>query len=263
MFFNFIGHSPSVDNIIERLFTFVDSPRERPWVAMGALGIFILLGAVWMNQAQVLPGVSVSETGLSGSVADIMWGEDGDQALALVENGNDLDLMVRDSEGTWSALECGCNVTAIGGTESQWLAGGEDGWIGLRQEEDLGGLQPELQLLRHTQHKGKDPVKERGIRGGRRFTKQAASATIPLMKPAADREKIRSLDRPALEVYQLERLNQLLREVLPQNKFYAKKLSGLKSPIERISDLSKLPFTSKEELVGDDPHGCIAGCGGG
>ena len=115
MFFNFIGHSPSVDNIIERLFTFVDSPRERPWVAMGALGIFILLGAVWMNQAQVLPGVSVSETGLSGSVADIMWDEDGDQALALVENGNNLDLMVRDSEGTWSALECGCNVTAIGG----------------------------------------------------------------------------------------------------------------------------------------------------
>lgn len=131
MFFNFIGYHPSVDNIIERLFTFVDSPRERPWVAMGALGIFILLGAVWMNQAQVLPGVSVSETGLSGSVADIMWDEDGDQALALVENGNDLDLMVRDSEGTWSALECGCNVTAIGGTESQWLAGGEDGWIGI------------------------------------------------------------------------------------------------------------------------------------
>ena len=131
MFFNFIGHHPSVDNIIERLFTFVDSPRERPWVAMGALGIFILLGAVWMNQAQVLPGVSVSETGLSGSVADIMWDEDGDQALALVENGNDLDLMVRDSEGTWSALECGCNVTAIGGTESLWLAGGEDGWIGI------------------------------------------------------------------------------------------------------------------------------------
>ena len=75
------------------------------------------------------------------------------------------------------------------------------------------------------------------------------------METEADREKIRSLDRPALEVYQLERLNQLLREVLPQNKFYAKKLSGLKIPIERISDLSKLPFTSKEELVGDDPHG--------
>ena len=131
MFFNFIGHRPSVDNIIERMFAFVDSPRERPWVAMGGLAIFILIGAVWVNQAQVLPGVSISETGLSGSVVDIMWDSDGDQALALVENGNDLEMMIRDSQGTWSALDCNCNVTSIGGTESQWVAGGEDGWIGI------------------------------------------------------------------------------------------------------------------------------------
>ena len=131
MFFNFIVHRPSVDNIIERMFAFVDSPRERPWVAMGGLAIFILIGAVWVNQAQVLPGVSVSETGLSGSVVDIMWDADGDQALALVENGNDLEMMIRDSQGTWSALDCNCNVTSIGGTESQWVAGGEDGWVGI------------------------------------------------------------------------------------------------------------------------------------
>ena len=131
MFFNFIGHSPSVDNIIERLFAFVDSPRERPWVAMGALGIFILFGAVWVNQAQVLPGVSVSDTGLSGSVIDIMWDADGDQALALVDNGDDLEMMIRDNQGTWSVLDCSCNVTSIGGTESEWVAGGEEGWIGI------------------------------------------------------------------------------------------------------------------------------------
>ena len=64
MFFNFIGHRPSVDNIIERMFAFVDSPRERPWVAMGGLAIFILIGAVWVNQAQVLPVVCISETGV-------------------------------------------------------------------------------------------------------------------------------------------------------------------------------------------------------
>ena len=131
MFFNFIAHSPSVDNIIERLFAFVDSPRERPWVAMGALGIFILFGAVWVNQAQVLPGVSVSDTGLSGSVVDIIWDTDGEQALALVDNGEDLEMMIRNSQGIWSVLDCSCNVTAIGGTESQWVAGGEDGWIGV------------------------------------------------------------------------------------------------------------------------------------
>ena len=75
------------------------------------------------------------------------------------------------------------------------------------------------------------------------------------MKPAADREKIRSLDRPSLEVYQFERLNQLLRKVLPLNQFYVNKLSGLTVPIEQISDFTKLPFTTKEELSGGDPHG--------
>jgi hypothetical protein len=118
-------------NVIERLFTFVDSPRERPWVAMGALGIFILLGAFWVNQAQVLPGVSVSETGLSDPIVDIVWDADGDQALALIESESNLGLVVRESDGTWSPLDCGCNVTAIGGTESQWLVGGEDGWFGV------------------------------------------------------------------------------------------------------------------------------------
>jgi hypothetical protein len=51
--------------------------------------------------------------------------------LALVESESDLGLMIRDSDGTLSALDCGCNVTAIGGTESQWLVGGEDGWFGV------------------------------------------------------------------------------------------------------------------------------------
>ncbi len=119
-----------MDNIIERVFTFVDSPRERPWVAMGALAIFILIGASWVNQAQVLPGVSISETGLQGPIVDIIWDEDGVQALALIED-NGLNLMLRDDKGIWSSLDCSCIPTSIGGTESQWLAGGEDGWLGI------------------------------------------------------------------------------------------------------------------------------------
>ena len=79
-FFYSLGYRRVMTNVIERLFTFVDSPRERPWVAMGALAIFILLGASWVNQAQVLPGVSVSETGLSDPILDNIWDADGDQA---------------------------------------------------------------------------------------------------------------------------------------------------------------------------------------
>ncbi len=120
-----------MSNPIERVFSFVDSPSERPWVAMGALGIFILLGAGWVNQALVLPGVSTSETGLSGSVVDIIWADDGQHALALVENGDNMDLMTRSHSGSWSVLQCNCNATSIGGSEDLWIVGGEDGWFGV------------------------------------------------------------------------------------------------------------------------------------
>ena len=118
-------------NIIEQVFTFVDSPRERPWVSMGALCIFIILGAAWVNQAQVLPGVSVSETGLDGSIVDIMWDDDGERALALVEDGNGQTLMTRSQNGDWQELDCNCNPTAIGGNDDIWVAGGDDGWFGV------------------------------------------------------------------------------------------------------------------------------------
>ena len=78
------------------------------------------------------------------------------------------------------------------------------------------------------------------------------------MNTEADREKISSLDRPALQNYQLDRLNQLLRDILPQNQFYACKLSGQKLPFEGIGDLANIPFTTKHELVGDDLQGGAA-----
>ena len=131
MFFNSLGHRGTVTNPLERLFSFVDSPSERPWVAMGALGIFILIGASWVNQAQVLPGVSTSDTDLPGPVVDIIWSEDGLHAFALIENDGAMDLMIRSNTGTWSTLECNCNATAIGGSNDLWLAGGEGGWFGV------------------------------------------------------------------------------------------------------------------------------------
>ena len=78
------------------------------------------------------------------------------------------------------------------------------------------------------------------------------------MNTKADREKISSLDRPALQNYQLDRLNQLLRDILPQNQFYARKLSEQKLPLKRIGDLANIPFTTKQELVGDDLQGGAA-----
>ncbi|HEV3203472.1 MAG TPA: AMP-binding protein [Gemmataceae bacterium] len=62
------------------------------------------------------------------------------------------------------------------------------------------------------------------------------------------------LDRPALADLQLERLKALWKEILPRNRFYAQKFSRAGLPLDGIqtqSDLARLPFTTKAELLAD------------
>lgn len=65
-----------------------------------------------------------------------------------------------------------------------------------------------------------------------------------------ERRRIESLDRQAVEAYQLRRLNALLTTILPSNRFYATQLAGFKPPLRAIGELASLPFTSKEQLLG-------------
>ncbi len=64
-----------------------------------------------------------------------------------------------------------------------------------------------------------------------------------------ERQKQWQFDRGALESYQLERFNDLLKRILPTNSFYQKKLGCNALQLEKISDLASLPFTTKEELI--------------
>jgi phenylacetate-CoA ligase len=63
------------------------------------------------------------------------------------------------------------------------------------------------------------------------------------------RRQLEQLPRAALQEYQLERLNGLLRAVLPHNRFYAHKLRLIELPLRSMDQLAALPFTFKEELV--------------
>ena len=72
-----------------------------------------------------------------------------------------------------------------------------------------------------------------------------------------ERRRLESLDRAALEDAQLERLNQLLAQVLPANEFYARKFTGVSLPLASLAQLAELPPTTKEELVVGDAHGNI------
>jgi phenylacetate-CoA ligase len=69
----------------------------------------------------------------------------------------------------------------------------------------------------------------------------------------ARRRELEQMGREQLQAWQLSRLNQLLTEVLPQNQFYAQKLSGVTLPLASLDQLSSLPLTTKQELVAGNP----------
>lgn len=69
-----------------------------------------------------------------------------------------------------------------------------------------------------------------------------------------ERRRLEGLDRPALQALQLEKLNRLLRDILPHNRFYAEKLSNVKLPLTSLDQLAELPFTFKQELALDLPN---------
>ena len=68
----------------------------------------------------------------------------------------------------------------------------------------------------------------------------------------AERERIQQFSADRLATYQLERLNQLLAEILPHNEFYATKFGKSKTQLQSLRQLVELPYTSKNELLGDE-----------
>ncbi len=67
-----------------------------------------------------------------------------------------------------------------------------------------------------------------------------------------ERRRLERLDRASLEAHQLERLNALLSEVLPQNEFYASKLGDVRLPLESLDQLQEFTFTFKTGLAHTD-----------
>ncbi len=69
-----------------------------------------------------------------------------------------------------------------------------------------------------------------------------------------ERQRLQNLDNQTLSEHQLNRLNQMLAEVLPGNRFYQQKLGGERPVLASLEELGQLPFTFKDELVSNDQH---------
>lgn len=65
-----------------------------------------------------------------------------------------------------------------------------------------------------------------------------------------ERRRLESLDADHLAQLQLDRINHLLGEILPHNRFYAEKLADCRLPLEALDQLADLPYTFKDELLG-------------
>ncbi len=64
--------------------------------------------------------------------------------------------------------------------------------------------------------------------------------------------------REELAQHQVRRLNDLLDQILPQNRFYAEKLAGISRPLRALNELTEWPWTSKEELIEEASSGLAA-----
>jgi phenylacetate-CoA ligase len=80
-----------------------------------------------------------------------------------------------------------------------------------------------------------------------------------LRTTTADRQRLQALSRQELARHQLARLNELFREVIPHNRFYAEKFARLDCfPLNSLEQLAQLPFTFKDELAAVASSGELA-----
>lgn len=63
--------------------------------------------------------------------------------------------------------------------------------------------------------------------------------------------QLESASRDQIEAHQLERFRSGLARILPHNQFYQEKYASTSPTINSLEDFSRLPFTTKRELVAD------------
>lgn len=66
------------------------------------------------------------------------------------------------------------------------------------------------------------------------------------------RRAIEVLPPEDLARHQLERFNQLLKTILPSNRFYNHHLADLRQPLATLEDLDQLPYTFKDHLINEN-----------
>ena len=61
-----------------------------------------------------------------------------------------------------------------------------------------------------------------------------------------------------LAAYQLQRFNDLIGQILPENRFYKRHLKDFEFPLQSLDDLNRLPFTFKDHLIDESGNSDFA-----
>ncbi|MEE2825446.1 MAG: AMP-binding protein [Planctomycetota bacterium] len=77
------------------------------------------------------------------------------------------------------------------------------------------------------------------------------TAKATLTKTCQQRREIERLSPAQLAEHQLSRINHLLGEILPHNRFYSQQLKSCSLPLESLEQFSELPYTFKDQLLDD------------
>lgn len=91
-----------------------------------------------------------------------------------------------------------------------------------------------------------------------RRTREERGSRFNMMSSLNERKRLRQMDGEALASFQVAKFNELLRRILPHNRFYATKLASARKPIDCLTDLQDFPYTTKDELVESKSGGFAA-----
>lgn len=77
------------------------------------------------------------------------------------------------------------------------------------------------------------------------------SANLTLSTTYQQRREIERFSQEQLAAHQLSRINQLLSEILPHNRFYGQQLASCDLPLKSLEQFAEFPFTFKDQLLED------------
>ena len=105
--------------------------HDGQWLSIGIFTLVAILGAALITQAQVIPGYKVNPLMEGSDTLDISWDEDGDVALAIVEDSStSLQSLVLLSGSDEKTLLANTEFNSVQRVDDGWLIAGDDGYLG-------------------------------------------------------------------------------------------------------------------------------------